>query len=122
MVRLEKSKRIIIVAAVIAAICLAGIFGFFNTTSKQKKISRLKLEIVKTSLEKYNLEKTQYPESLLALKEAKYLGAEELLDFWGSEFIYIPCFKEVEKKRIVITYMLSSAGPDKKAWTKDDIQ
>ena len=122
MFKSEKSKKIISGAVFIAVFCLTIAFIGYNTSLKQKKISGLKLEIVKTALEKYNVEKKQYPEALVALKTGKYLNAEDLLDFWGSEYIYVPCYKEEGKKKIVITYMLSSAGKDKKNWTKDDVQ
>ena len=122
MFKSEKSKKIISAAVFIAVFSLTVAFIGFNATSKQTKICRLKLEIVTTALKKYNLEEKQFPESLAVLKDLKYLNSGDILDVWGSDFIYVPCYKEQGKKKIVVTYILSSAGKDKKNWTKDDIQ
>ena len=117
-------KTAIKFGVVAALILLAVIGGIWLQSGRKAELAKKQMESLKLSIESYYSLEGQFPESLHALADKKLVTDRELLDPWGAEFIYVPCYKDngAGKRKTVSTYMLSSSGPDRKSWTKDDIQ
>ncbi len=117
-------KTAITYGVAVMLILLAVIGGILLHSGRKAELARKQMASLKVSLESYYGLEGQFPESLHSLADKKLVTDGELLDPWGAEFIYVPCYKDNGngKKKTVSTYMLSSAGPDRKSWTKDDIQ
>ncbi len=117
-------KRAIKYGVIAVVILLAVIGGILLHSGRKAGLAKTQMKSLKLSLESYYNIGGQYPESLHSLVDRKIATDRELLDPWGAEFIYVPCYKDngAGKRKTVSTYMLSSSGPDRKSWTKDDIQ
>ncbi|CAL2088679.1 hypothetical protein [Tenacibaculum sp. 190524A05c] len=101
----------ILFVVVLIIVFVLGVFGFprFNVTSKNSE----RVKKIKELLEKEKKVFGTYPEKLQSIKRGDPLRKNLLIDDWGTTFKY---------SIVEDSYLLISAGKDKKFETEDDIQ
>jgi type II secretory pathway pseudopilin PulG len=80
--------------------------------------AKVGLKSIKSALDQYQMTKNRYPAALDELFNEKFLtGNRE--DPWGTPYIYTPQYGDDSER--VVRYVISSAGPDRRKGTRDDI-
>lgn len=102
--------RVTILVGVLSFI--ATVFYIVNTSKADKSKTEDKAVEIKALLEKEREVFGKYPEALKTIKRNNPLRNDLLVDGWGTTFSY----KVVEN-----SYILASAGSDKKINTEDDL-
>jgi general secretion pathway protein G len=115
----ELGMTLIEIMVVVAIIGLmmggVGIYAFSRWKKAQVERAWSDIRNLQTVLQEYMMHKSECPKDLNALFDAKLIKAKPI-DPWGQPFIY-KCPGEHDKD----IGDISSAGPDKKDSTEDDI-
>ncbi|MGB9621422.1 MAG: competence type IV pilus major pilin ComGC [Brevinematia bacterium] len=105
--------EILIVLAIIGILLTIAIPNLFKAEeATRKRATEMEIRGIISAIYSYRLATYQLPKSIKQLVDEGYLKSSALTDEWGTEYNF-----QVKGNKIMIT----SAGPDKKFNTKDDI-
>ncbi|MGC8964887.1 MAG: competence type IV pilus major pilin ComGC [Brevinematia bacterium] len=105
--------EILIVLAIIGILLTIAIPNLFKAEeATRKRATEMEIRGIISAIYSYRLATYQLPKSIKQLIDEGYLKSSALTDEWGTEYNF-----QVKGNKIMIT----SAGPDKKFNTKDDI-
>lgn len=105
--------EILIVLAIIGILLTIAIPNLFKAEeATRKRATEIEMRGIIASIYNYRLANYSLPKSLRDLVNEGYIKSSALTDEWGTEYKF-----EVKGNKVIIT----SAGPDKKFNTKDDI-
>ncbi len=105
--------EILIVLAIIGILLTIAIPNLFKAEeATRKRATEIEMRGIIASIYNYRLANYSLPKSLRDLVNEGYIKSSALTDEWGTEYKF-----ELKGNKVIIT----SAGPDKKFNTKDDI-
>lgn len=105
--------EILIVLAIIGILLTIAIPNLFKAEeATRKRATEMEIRGIISAIYSYRLATYQLPKSIKQLVDEGYLKSSALKDEWDTEYKF-----EVKGNKITIT----SAGPDKKFGTRDDI-
>jgi type II secretion system protein G len=105
--------EILIVLAIIGILLTIAIPNLFKAEEAAKKrATEMEMRGIIAAIYNYRLANYSLPSSLKILVDEGYIKSEALKDEWGTDYKF-----SLANNEITIT----SAGPDKKFGTKDDI-
>ncbi|MFN4244957.1 MAG: competence type IV pilus major pilin ComGC [Brevinematia bacterium] len=105
--------EILIVLAIIGILLTIAVPNLFKAEeAARKRATELEMRGIIASIYNYRLSTYSLPVSLKDLVNEGYIKSSALVDEWGTDYKF-----EVKNNKVVIT----SAGPDKRFGTKDDI-